>query len=61
MNIIVDCEASGPCIGCGDLIQFAAIAETGETFVSEKFPPIFEKYSQGAYDSLKLTREEHLA
>ena len=26
MNIIVDCEASGPCPTCGDLIEFAAIA-----------------------------------
>ena len=61
MNIIVDCESSGPCIGCGDLIEFAAIAENGETFVSAKFPPIFDKFDQGAYNALGLTREDHLA
>lgn len=61
MNIIVDCEASGPCIECGDLIQFAAITESGETFVSDKFPPVFDKFDQGAYNALGITREEHLA
>jgi hypothetical protein len=61
MNIIVDCEASGPCIGCGDLIEFAAITETGKTFLSEKFPPIFDKFDNGAYNALNLTREDHLA
>ncbi len=61
MNIIVDCEASGPCIGCGDLIEFAAIAENGETFVSAKFPPLYDKFSEGAYNALNLTREEHQA
>lgn len=61
MNIIVDCEASGPCIGCGDLIQFAAIAESGETFVSTKFRPTTEKYDQGAYTAIGLTRKEHEA
>jgi hypothetical protein len=61
MNIIVDCEASGPCPTCGDLIEFAAIAENGETFVSDKFSPMFSKFDQGAYNALKLTREEHQA
>lgn len=61
MNIIVDCEASGPCPTCGDLIQFAAIAENGETFVSDKFPPLYEKYDIGAYNAIGLSREEHLA
>jgi len=61
MNVIVDCEASGPCIGCGDLINFAAIAETGETFVSDKFAPMFDKYDPGAYNAIGVTREEHLA
>jgi hypothetical protein len=60
MNIIVDCEASGPCITMGDLINFAAISETGETFVSAKFPPMFDYYDQGAYTAIGLTREEHL-
>lgn len=59
MNIIVDCEASGPCVGCGDLIEFAAIAENGLTFVSEKFAPVCEKYNQGAYNAIGLTREIH--
>jgi hypothetical protein len=61
MNIIVDCEASGQCIGCGDLINFAAIAESGETFVSDKFAPVFDKYDISAYNAIGVTREEHLA
>ena len=61
MNIIVDCEASGPCPTMGDLIEFAAITETGETFLSAKFPPIFANFDQGAYNALTLTREQHQA
>lgn len=61
MNIIVDCEASGPCPTMGDLIEFAAITETGETFLSAKFSPIFSNFDQGAYNALKLTREQHQA
>ena len=59
MNIIVDCEASGPCPTCGDLIEFAAIAESGETFVSDKFSPMFPSFDQGAYNALNISREEH--
>ena len=59
-NIIVDCEASGPCPGAGDLIEFAAVAESGEEFKSAKFPPTFDRFDPGAYKALKLTREEHL-
>lgn len=61
MNIIVDCEASGPCIECGDLIQFAAAKENGDLFKSDKFPPLFPDWSDGAYQSLGITREEHLS
>lgn len=60
-NIIVDCEASGPCPGSGDLIEFAAVAESGEEFKSVKFPPLFDRYSEGAYSSLGITREDHLS
>ena len=59
MNIIVDCEASGPCPTCGDLIEFAAIAEDGRSFTSAKFSPMFTKFDPGAYNALGLTREEH--
>jgi hypothetical protein len=61
MNIIVDCEASGPCPTCGDLIEFAAIAEDGRSFTSDKFSPMFDKFDPGAYHALKLTRAEHIA
>lgn len=37
MNIVVDCESSGPCPLFGDLIEFAAVAESGEEFKSPKF------------------------
>lgn len=59
MNIVVDCEASGPCIGCGDLIEFAAVSETGITYVSQKLAPLFPAYNQGAYQALGITREIH--
>lgn len=58
-NVIVDCEASGPCPTCGDLIQFAAITESGDTFVSDKFPPVYTKYSDGAYNALGIDRDAH--
>lgn len=58
-NIIVDCEASGPCPLQGDLIEFAAVAETGEEFKSDKFPPLFVNYSDGAYQALGITRDIH--
>jgi len=61
INIIVDCEASGPCPISGDLINFAAIAETGETFVSDKFAPMFDKFDPDAYTVIGITREEHLS
>lgn len=59
-NIILDTEASGPCVGMGDLIEFAAVSECGREFVSPKFPPIFPSYSDGAYKALGITREEHM-
>lgn len=61
MNIFVDCEASGPCIGCGDLIQFAAISESNEYFVSEKLYPKFDQFDNGAYNAIGITREIHLS
>ena len=61
MNIIVECEASGPCPTCGDLIEFAAIAEDGRSFTSAKFSPMFDRYDSGAYNALGLTREQHVA
>lgn len=61
MNLFVDCESSGPCIGSGDLIQFAAIAENGESFISEKFPPLCDRYNQGAYVAINIDRATHLA
>jgi hypothetical protein len=60
-NIIVDCESSGPCPMYGDLIEFAAVSETGERFKSERFPPLFEHFDTSAYTVLGITREEHKA
>jgi hypothetical protein len=61
VNIIVDCESSGPCPMFGDLIEFAAITEEGETFKSAKLPPLTRIYTEGAYNALGITREEHEA
>lgn len=60
MNIIVDCESSGPCPMKGDLIQFAAITEDNVHFVSEKMSPICVYFDIGAYNAIGITREEHL-
>jgi hypothetical protein len=60
-NIIVDCESSGPCPIFGDLIEFAAITESGMEFKSRKMPPLFPNYDAGAYQALGITREEHEA
>jgi hypothetical protein len=61
MNVFVDCESSGPCPMFGDLIEFAAVAENGESFKSDKFPPLFEHYEEGAYKVLGITRAQHEA
>lgn len=61
MNIIIDCESSGPCPVFGDLIEFAAAAENGTYFKSDKFPPMFPEYQERAYKTLKISRAEHLA
>lgn len=58
-NIIVDCESSGPCPSFGDLINFAAITESGDTFVSTTHPPLVEHYDEGAYKALKISRAIH--
>lgn len=59
-NIIIDCESSGPCPMFGDLIEFAAVSENGQTFKSDKFPPLFDVFDPGAYKVLGITREQHL-
>lgn len=64
MLIIVDTEASGPCPMFGDVISIGAVvAEPGftRTFRSPNMRPMFDKYSQSAYDSIGMTREEHLS
>lgn len=66
MNILLsmDVEASGPCPMHGDMISFAAIViEKGlkRTFDSGNMRPECNKFSEGAYKSIGMTREEHLA
>jgi hypothetical protein len=60
MNIVVDCESSGPCPMFGDLIEFAAVAENGNEFKSQRYPPIWNNFDPAAYKVLGITREEHL-
>lgn len=60
----MDVEASGPCPLHGDMISFAAIViEEGltRTFDSGNMRPECDKFSQGAYASIGMTREQHLA
>jgi hypothetical protein len=59
INVIVDCEASGPCPTAGDLIEFAAITEDGRDFQSGKLKPQNELYDRGAYNSLGIDRTIH--
>ena len=61
INVIVDCEASGDAVGCGDLIQFAAITEEGKHFISEKCSPICMRYGESNYASIGITRAEHVS
>ena len=64
MKIVVDTEASGPCPMYGDVISIGAvIVEPGlsRVFRSPNMRPIFDKYNEGAYASIGMTREEHLA
>lgn len=59
----MDVEASGPAPMHGDMISFAAVViEDGlsRTFDSGNMQPECEKFSQGAYDSIGMTRTEHL-
>lgn len=60
----MDVEASGPCPNHGDMISFAAIVvEDGLTrhFDSGNMRPECDKFSEGAYKSIGMTREQHLA
>jgi hypothetical protein len=60
----MDVEASGPAPLHGDMISFAAIVleeGLGRTFDSGNMRPECDKYSEGAYKSISMTREQHLA
>lgn len=66
MNILLsmDVEASGPAPLHGDMISFAAIvidADLKTYFDSGNMRPECDKYSEGAYRAIGMTREEHLA
>lgn len=60
----MDVEASGPAPMHGDMISFAAVViEEGlsRTFDSGNMRPECDKFSEGAYNAIGMTREEHLA
>ncbi len=60
MHIIVDCEASGPCPGHGELVRFAAVSLCGKEWRSETISPDFDaKYSDAAYASFGYSRLQH--
>lgn len=64
MKIVVDCEASGPCPLFGDVLSIGAVViepGLGREFRSPNMRPIFDQYSEDAYRSINLTREEHLS
>lgn len=60
----MDVEASGPVPGLGDMISFAAVVvEPGleRQWQSGVLMPTCTKYSEGAYRSIGMSREEHEA
>ncbi len=62
MKIIVDCEASGPAPTFGDVISFGAVVvepALNRTFRSPDMKPTCERFNEGAYKSIGLTRAEH--
>lgn len=64
MKISIDCEASGPCPGFGDVISFGAVViepALNRTFRSPDMKPVCDAFNEGAYKSINLTRAEHLA
>ena len=64
LEISIDTEASGPCITEGDVVNFGAVVvepSLERTFLSPTMLPLFEKYNEGAYRSIGMTREEHNA
>lgn len=66
MNILLsmDVEASGPAPFHGDMISFAAWViepELTRCFDSGNMRPECDRYSEGAYKSIGMTREQHLA
>ncbi len=64
MKIIVDTEASGPCIMKGDVISIGAVVaekDLARGFRTPNMRPMFDEYNESAYKSIGMTREEHLA
>lgn len=62
--ISIDCEASGPCPGLGDVLSFGAvIVEPGfkHTYRSLDMKPIHSAFDPGAYAAIGITRAEHEA
>jgi len=63
-HIVIDCEASGPCPGFGDMISFGAIVvepALDRGFRSPTIAPTCDAYDDGAYASIQMTREQHIA
>lgn len=63
ISLILDTEASGPAPNHGDLISFALVVpEEGfeRHFRSPDMRPECDKYNEGAYESIGMTREQHL-
>ncbi len=65
--ISLDCEASGPCPNHGDLLSFGAVVVDSSVlgndwngFYSDILLPACDKYDDGAYKAINITREQHL-
>ncbi len=62
-HISVDVEASGPVPGFFDMISVGMVLiepTLTQTFYAE-FAPLHDRYDEGAYKSIGITREEHEA
>lgn len=63
VHLILDVEASGQCPGLYDMISLGLIVvepTLDRTFYAE-FAPLHDDYMEGAYKSIGVTREQHLA
>jgi hypothetical protein len=62
INLVVDVEASGPCPGMHDMISLGMVNLNNFADKSYyEFKPLHNNFQQGAYNSIGITRDQHLS